>query len=274
MQLSLYTLLATEVSLPEAITLAARAGFDAVDLRMHDSGAHLLPSVSDGEVAQIRRWVHEAGLHVSGLTTYYAVGELEAEAVRANFEGLQRALEIVELLGARLLRLSGPGYPPAGESYETVREAFREQAARLGQRAAERGLTASMEQHGGRLFASAGQIVDMMRGLPADGLGIVFDPGNCLTEGFEHPLVQVDMLQRLIANVHVKNGTTIAREGPAELLPIAQVKLDQGLLDWPAIVARLRGIGYDGYLTLEDFASFGSLREKFEYDVKYLRSLL
>jgi len=41
MKLSLYTLLAREVSLEEAVKLAAEAGFDAVDIRQAEDGAHL-----------------------------------------------------------------------------------------------------------------------------------------------------------------------------------------------------------------------------------------
>ena len=274
MQLSLYTLLATEVSLDEAIAEAKETGFDAVDVRMHESGAHLLPSVGDDEVAQIARWVENAGLVVSGLTTYYVAGEADAQAAGKSFEGIARALQVAEMLGAPMMRLSGPAHSSEGVPYEALREAFREQAVRLGEMAAQRGITATIEQHGGRSFASAGQIVDMMRDLPREGLGVVYDPGNCLSEGYEDPLVQVDMLRCVIANVHVKNATTVPHEGPSPRIPTAAARLDEGLLDWDAIVARLRDIGYDGYLTLEDFCTFDSLREKFEYDVTYLRSLL
>lgn len=277
MQISLYTLVTRDFSLEESLEMAVKAGFPAVDLRQGrtpEDTVHLSQTITDGEAEQVRSRVEAAGLHVSGLTTYYCLGKTKPEEARVELAGLRRGLALARILGARFVRCSGPRQD-FGAPYEAARAALRAQVQEIGEEAAQAGVTITIEQHGGTLFASAGQILDLLRGVTNEYVGVVYDPGNCLSEGYETPKVQVDMLRGLIKAVHVKNGMTKSAEGPCECLPCDQVRLDQGLLSWPAIVGYLRGIGYENYLTLEDFCpTFGSVQEKLEWDAAYLRGLL
>jgi sugar phosphate isomerase/epimerase len=114
----------------------------------------------------------------------------------------------------------------------------------------------------------------MLRGVGNEHIGIVYDPGNCLSEGYERPSAQVEMLAPLIKAVHVKNAMPIPVEAAQETLPNEPRRLDQGLLDWGDIVSRLRAAGYDGYLTLEDFyGGFAGVQEKLDWDAAYLNGL-
>jgi len=273
LKISLYTLLANTVSLEEAVQLAAGAGFDAVDIRMREDGIHITPDISDEEAVRVRGIVEDAGLHVSGLTTYWEAGRVEREEAIAQLDGIERALHTASLLGAGFLRISSGDYDRRYD-YEVCRAAFRDQIARVAQMGAAHGIVVTPEQHGGRYIASAGQCLDMLRGLEHPNLGVVFDPGNAVSEGFERPWVQVRMLGGWIRNVHVKNRMTAAGEALAhERLPGGNVRVDEGVLNWQAIADELVAIGYDGYLTAEDFAEFDSLEEKFAWNADFLRAL-
>lgn len=273
LQISLYTLLANQVSLEEAVDLAAGAGFDAVDIRQREDGVHIMPDIADEEAAQVRQRVEDAGLHVSGLTTYWEIGLVDESAAAEELARLQRSMRTAVALGAGFIRVSGPDLDKQA-GYEATRAAFREQWQCVGDMADELGLVVTVEQHGGRLTASAGQCLDLMRGLERDSLGVVFDPGNAVSEGFERPWVQVRMLAGWIKAVHVKNRMTAAGEpGEHERLAGGNVKIDEGVLNWPLLAEELAAIGYAGYLTCEDFAEFDSLEEKFAWDADYLRRL-
>ncbi len=272
-QISLYTLLANSVSLEEAIRLAAEAGFDAIDIRQRDDGIHITHEISDAQALAIAHRVEDAGLHVSGLTTYWEIGCVELAAAREQLDGLYRSMEVACVLGARFVRVSAADYKRE-YSYEVCRAAFREQMMTVAEVAAEMDLVVTPEQHGGRYIASAGQVLDMCRGLEHPNLGIVFDPGNAVSEGFERPWVQVRMLGSWIKNVHVKNRMTAAGEpGINDRLPGSNCKVDEGVLNWDLIAEELAGIGYSGYLTCEDFAEFPSLAEKFAWNARFLRRL-
>ncbi len=272
-QISLYTLLASEVSLDEAIKLAAGAGFDAVDIRQRDDGIHILPEIDDQEAAAVRKMVEDAGLHISGLTTYWEAGKVDREAAAVELAGIERSLHTASVLGAKFMRISSGDYDRAYD-YEVCRAAFRDQMMRVAEMAAAHEIVVTPEQHGGRYIASAGQCLDMLRGLEHPYLGVVFDPGNAVSEGFERPWVQVRMLAGWIRNVHVKNRMTAEGEPRQhERLPGGNVHVDEGVLDWDEIADELAAIGYDGYLTAEDFAEFDSLEEKFAWNAQFLRGL-
>ncbi len=278
MQLSLYTLITRDFSIEESIEMAAAAGFDAVDWRQargEDDTVHLTRDITDAEAEELRGKVAAAGLHISGLTTYYQLGKPGAAEASAELEGLRRSIQVTQALGARFMRCSGP-HTAWGTDYEATREAFRRQIDEIAVSLAEAGVTLTIEQHGGgTFFASAGQILDMLRDIGNEYTGVVYDPGNCLHEGYESPAVQVDMLRNLIKAVHVKNAMPKSAEGPAEGIPGDSARLDKGLLDWPAIIAQLHALGYDNYVTLEDFfGGFDSVQEKLDWDAAYLREIL
>jgi len=271
--ISLYTLLARDVSLEDAVALAANAGFDAVDIRMREDGIHITPDIDDAEAVNIRWMVEDAGLHVSGLTTYWEAGKVDRVAAQAEIDGIACALDTATALGAGFVRISSADYDRAYD-YEVCRAAFRDQMMRIAAMAAEYDIIVTPEQHGGRYISSAGQCMDMLRGLEHPNLGPVFDPGNAVSEGFERPWVQVRMLSHWIRNVHVKNRMTAAGEvGQHARLGRGNVRVNEGVLEWNEIADELVAIGYDGYLTAEDFAEFGSLEEKFAWNADFLRAL-
>jgi sugar phosphate isomerase/epimerase len=276
MQTSLYTLVTKDFTLAESLEMAVKAGFPAVDLRQGRSAedtVHLAQTISDAEAQAVRAQVEATGLAISGLTSYYSLGRTDPAEARVNLEGLRRSFALARILGTPRVRCSGV-LVNMEAGYETAREAFRRQVEEIAADAAATGVTLTIEQHGGTFFSSAGQILDMLRGVGNEYIGIVYDPGNCLSEGFERPSVQVHMLAQLIKAVHVKNYMPIPAEAAQETLPAEARRLDQGLLDYVDIVARLRAVGFDGYLTLEDFyGGFASVQEKLDWDAEYLNGL-
>jgi len=272
-KISMYTLIGKELSLEDCVTLTAASGFDAIDIRMRDDGDHILPTISDEEAEQVRAMVEDAGLHVSGLTTYWEAGKVDRAEARVELDGIARSLEVASILGAGFMRISSGDYSREYD-YEIHRAAFRDQIMRVAAMGAAHDIVVTPEQHGGRYIASAGQCLDMFRGLEHPNLGIVFDPGNAVSEGFERPWVQVRMLGPWIKNVHVKNRMTAEGDpGEHNRLPGGNVKVNEGVLDWDEIADELVAIGYDGYLTCEDFASFDSIEEKFAWNAEFLRGL-
>ena len=276
MQLSMYTLVTADFSLAESIQMAARAGFDAVDIRQAEDGCHLSLEVSDADVQKVRTMVEDAGLHISGLTTYWKMGIPDPEAAQELRAGLRRGCETANLLGAGFLRCSACDLDRE-VGYENQRELFREQFAGANQTGAEYDVTITIEQHSGGMCASAGQILDLTRGLSTDHIGIVYDPGNCLAEGFERITSQIEMLRSLIRAVHLKNGTSKADKDSQNRFDFWCVPLDEGFLKWPEIISQLKDIGFDNYLTLEELSlheKFSTVQEMLDWDVPYVRSLM
>ncbi len=273
MKLSIHTARATGEGLEGAVKLAAAAGLDAVDIVQAEDGVHLPNDAPPEAGERCRTLVAEYGLRISGLTTFHRLGHTDPAERDAQMAGIASSMELAAAMGAEYFLISGPAWDPQ-IGYESQRQITRDQAVQVAQMAADRDLIVTVEQHGAGLTASAGQILDLFRGLTTDNFGVVFDPGNCLREGYERPLVQVDMLGEMIKAVHVKNMMTRSAEPPQEYIPYEPIRLDRGILDWPAIVEAINATGYSGYFTVEDFSEFDSLAEKFKWNVDYLRSLV
>jgi len=178
---------------------------------------------------------------------------------------IKRAMEIVNLLGAKFLRVSASDID-FETGYEKQREIFREDCFLVSDIAKKVKVVVTIEQHSLSMAASAGQILDLMRGIDISHIGIVYDPGNTVFEGYERVKVQIEMLKHLIKNVHLKNciikGGNFTEEG---WLPSEVTKIDKGVLNWKEIILNLKKNGYDGFLTLEDFSEANwSLRERLD----------
>lgn len=81
----------------------------------------------------------------------------------------------------------------------------------------------------------------------AENLGVNLDPANLLMYGKANPLDALDVIGRHVRGVHAKdgeyptNGRELGRERP----------LGEGRVGFPAFVAKLKALGYDGAITIE-----------------------
>lgn len=80
-----------------------------------------------------------------------------------------------------------------------------------------------------------------------DNVGINLDPANLILYGKANPLDALDVIGQYVMGVHAKdglyptNGRQLGREVP----------LGEGKVNFPALIARLKELGYDGALTIE-----------------------
>jgi sugar phosphate isomerase/epimerase len=87
----------------------------------------------------------------------------------------------------------------------------------------------------GRVGRSAEQMLAMIELLGSPALGVYYDVGNAAYQGFDG-IAEIGKLGRHIFQIHVKE---------------IGAEMGEGKLDFPAIFAAIKHIGYDGYLMLE-----------------------
>jgi sugar phosphate isomerase/epimerase len=81
----------------------------------------------------------------------------------------------------------------------------------------------------------------------AGNLGVNFDTANVILYGKANPVDALDVIGSYVRGVHAKDGlyptdgTSLGREVP----------LGEGKVDFPALVGKLKSIGYTGALTIE-----------------------
>lgn len=131
--------------------------------------------------------------------------------------------------------------------------------------------------HHGNIVATASSARRLVDGLNPDFIAIMHDLGNTTIEGREGLLslkMGLEILGPYLAHVHIKNAVW-QRDGEDDD-GVAQWKwtwapLRQGMGDVKAYFAALRAVGYDGWVTLEEFTTELPLAERLADDLAFLR---
>ena len=90
-------------------------------------------------------------------------------------------------------------------------------------------------------------LVRAIRDAAVEGLGINFDVGNLILYGKANPVDAVELLGPYIQGVHAKDG--LYPVDPKELG--REVPIGKGKVNFPALIKKLKEVGYHGALTIE-----------------------
>jgi sugar phosphate isomerase/epimerase len=215
----------------------AQLGFHGVEVR---SVAETPPhELSDEQLAEIRGALDGAGLAVAGFAPPVFKRELPrtddelAETQRLLISACAQA----ELLGAphvRVFTFYRDGDPDPVTAADVVRNLL--DGVRLA--------VPLVVETGTRTNSpTMKHVLTFLDHAGRDDIGILWDPGNSVFSGWcADPFPDEYELGRdLIRHVHVKDPDGTRR----------YVRLGDGSLDWPGILARLAEDGYDGYVSLE-----------------------
>ena len=108
------------------------------------------------------------------------------------------------------------------------------------------------------------------------GVGVNLDPANFVMVTGQDPVEAVELLGKHIVHTHVKDGKMLIKTDPKiiydcfavggiEGLNVAdyfkEVPVGAGDVDFPAYLAALKKVGYDGYLTIEREAGGDRLKD-------------
>lgn len=113
---------------------------------------------------------------------------------------------------------------------------------------------------------TAAELKEFLDSLSARGVRVNYDPANLVMVTHDDPVAGVETLGNYIVHTHAKDGIhkkgcdaekiyEAFAVGGVEGLHIGdyfeETPLGEGEVDWPAYMAALKKVGYDGYLTIE-----------------------
>ena len=90
-------------------------------------------------------------------------------------------------------------------------------------------------------------LVRAIRDIGLDNVGVNFDVANLILYGKANPVDAVDILASYIQGIHAKDG--LYPTDPKQLGK--EVPIGEGMVNFPALIARLKKIGYRNPLTIE-----------------------
>ncbi|MEU9703844.1 sugar phosphate isomerase/epimerase family protein [Streptomyces sp. NPDC047981] len=283
MKYAVFTASTPELTHEEAVAEIAGAGYDGIEWRITDQ-----PPAEEAEdvwaanrstwpftglaslVGDIARVTAEGGLEMPALGTYTACGEPES---------VEAAMAVARDLGVRQLRVMQRGYDssaPLRAQWDRCRAEYRD-VARL---AARYGVRALIEIHHGYLASSPAAAAALVEGLDPEHVAVIHDQGNMVYEGWTEYRKGLEELGPHLAHVHLKNGLWEPEEPDGERADGAtrwrnlSAPLREGRIDVAALLGALRAVGYDGWITFEDFAIHRPPRERLRDNLAYVKDLL
>ncbi|MEZ2391215.1 sugar phosphate isomerase/epimerase family protein [bacterium RCC_150] len=286
MKFSVFTASTPEWSPAEAASNLAAQGWDGIEWRVTDQAeapesgfwagnrATWPMTGLEDSIPEIARLTSEAGLGFSGLGGY---------ARCDNHDDVERVLAATAALGARQVRVNVlplgnsnmGGQEPSGLSYPELFAATREHYEWVAERAAHHGVKALVELHHGTVTASASSARRLLEGLDPRHVGVIHDLGNLLIEGWESPLPALQLLGPYLAHVHVKNARWVRTgkkdESGAAVWVNEWAPLAEGQGSVLAYFRALADVGYDSWVTAEDFSTELPLAERTAANLEYLR---
>lgn len=276
LKLAVFTVQTYDLTPEQVAPLLAELGYDGVEWRVTT-----LPETTPADRTY---W--------NGNVCTFEIGRIAAEAPRLralsdahglavpslgthldcrDIDRVEACLAAAAAIGVPRLRVGLPRWDTTVPHGPALADAVRlwEPLVELGRR---HGVRLLAELHHGSLIPSAGAARAFLGHWPARDVGAIWDPGNMVFEGWEHPAVSLGLLGEYLAHVHVKNarwrpaGEDLgARRWSAEMC-----RLREGQVFWPRVLGSLAQLGYAGWFATEDFGS-GETREKLADNAAALR---
>lgn len=280
MKLAVFTVALPEWTPEQAVQRLAAQGWDGIEFRVVDApvvAAGQAPSFWSGNrctvglsefaarAPELARLARDAGLGLPGVGAYPTCDEPA---------DVERALVGTAALGAPAVRVRTPalGSAPYPELFDRARRLF----PAIADRAGELGVKVVVELHHGTVVSSPSAALRLLDGLDPAHVGVLHDVGNMLAEGNEDVVAGLQMLGPYLAHVHVKNGRWSPGSRRADgtvAWSFGWTPMADGQADLPALFAGLRSVGYDGWVSSEDFSTELPLEERTAGNLALLRSL-
>jgi sugar phosphate isomerase/epimerase len=277
-QYAVFTVMCPECDLEQTAALAASLGLDGLEWRVTKKSPEPITTVSywsanrstvdidnvGADLARAKQIADRHKLAMPILGSYMRCSELPV---------VEAAMQAAAAAGCHKMRVGPPGYD-GSKSYPELYEQAKQDFAKVAALARKYRVQACIEMHMGNITPSAGLAHRLVSHFDPAEIGVIFDPGNMVVEGYENYQLGLELLGPYLSHVHAKNclwAKTGEENGVAKWeWRMAPTKLGQA--DWRAIVSALKKVGYQGWLSFEDFSD-GDTRAKLSESLGYLKRL-
>jgi L-ribulose-5-phosphate 3-epimerase len=243
-----------DMAVHEMLRLAREAGFQAVEVNLEPGFAYTLDS-SSAEMRALARMAHDEGLTISAVYSReqwsFPITSADPTTRRQGMGIIRRLAEVAPLLETDVVLVVTGGVDngvwgrprqivPYADAYERAQQALRSLAEET---AGPLGVTLGVENVWNKFLLSPLEMRRFIDEIGHPSVRVYFDVGNVLLFGFPEDWIRT--LGPRICRVHFKDfklsdGTV---RGFTRLL--------EGDVDWTAVMAALRAIGYASYVTAE-----------------------
>ncbi len=282
MKYSLFTVSVPEMTPEQALQKMQEYGYDGVDWRVTNipTDEEILKEAPsywrnnyctidiaevDKKAEELKALTEKYGLSVNALATYVNCSDSE--------EKIERCMIAAKRMGCGRIRVNSLKY--TGE--RTYQQLFEEASMgfqKVEKLAEKTGVKADLEMHMGTITPTASAAYRLVSDFDPRYIGVIYDTGNVIYEGFEEYKMAFEILGPYLDLVHIKNAKWVKKEveGQEKYVP-DWAPFTDGYADFKRCFQALRTVGYDGYITFEDFSSAESSDEKLRNNIRYIKSI-
>ena len=275
---SVFTVMCPELDLEGTAALAASLGFDGLEWRVTKKSPEPIEKINywsgnrstvdvdniDADLKRAKAISDKHGIAMPVLGTYMSCNQHDL---------VESVMRVAAAVGSIRMRVGPPRYDGTRSYQELYEQAVRdyEKVAALARKYK---VQACLEMHMGNITPSAGLAHRLVSHFDPAEIGVIFDPGNMVVEGMENFQMGLELLGPYLSHVHAKNAAwakTGEENGVAKWhSQMTPIKLGQA--DWTAVVAALKKVRYDGWLSFEDFSEVDT-KTKLNNALAYLKEL-
>jgi len=277
MKFSVFTVSTPDWTPEQTVQKLSGQGWDGVEWRVADQQADSEIGFWSGNRATLPLENLEEHLEVVIDSTRNAQLEfvgLGGYQVCDDYAGLERMLRAASRAGARHIRVKPPTFRPG--HYREQLHAARGNFEWISDRARHHQVKALVELHQDTIISSPSAAIRVLDGLNANDVGVIHDIGNAVIEGHEGFLSGLEILGEYLAHVHVKNAVWKPNgrkpDGAAIWKP-TWVPLKSGQVDIRYYFECLKSIGYDDWVSSEDFSTEKALEDRLLDNLEYLKNV-
>jgi sugar phosphate isomerase/epimerase len=281
MKFSLYSVMAPDMT-PEAIIgYLKETGYAAVEWRFKDAPAEIrqeapsfwrnnlctiTPAITNQEIEHLKSAANHHGINILSVLPYLTAGDVKAT---------EQALQIAQKLGAATIRIGVPSYDRSQHYNDLFRTAiaYLNEAEQMCKQYKVKGL---IETHHGTIAPSASLAHRLVCSFDPANIGVLYDPGNMVHEGYEHHRMGLELLGDYLAHVHVKNACWQKEkqmDGTAAW-SVQWTSIEKGVVNWKQVLLDLKAVGYNGYIGMEDFSASMPTKESIKHNIETINQFL
>ena len=248
-----------KLPLDESIKLAGKLGFDGIQI--YATTGEFSPEVLTAErKSEVRSLLMENHLEISALCG--DMGGYGFQIESDNAERIQKTKRIIDLaeefeVGVITTHIGVIPENKDNPRYSVMLDAM----CKCGEYAADKKITLAIETGPEKASTLLSFLQDTN-----GGIGVNLDSANFVMVTGQDPVEAVQILGKYIVHTHAKDGVMLKQTDPEimydcfakggiEALNVAdyflETPLGDGDVDYAKYINALRGIGYDGYLTIE-----------------------
>ena len=268
-----HTMATPEFDVFEALRFFKKLGLDGAEIVVQTGYRSGIPyEADDAFVQSVRDEADALGLAVAATTPYLNRYNALDEPARQNEAAmLRRVVDMTRILAGESVRIYGGAFADDETDSDGAKLAQLVKSLReCGDYAAQFGIRLAIENHFGTMTTTARRTMEVVRAIDRPNVGVLYDQANLAFFPAEEYPEALALQKDSIFYVHVKD--LVYRGGAPqpfrsdsvshiseELRTVYSKFPGDGVLDWPAILRGLKGIGYDGWLSLEYERRWGKL---------------